>query len=1536
MLSCLVGLMTLTSNAYAGENETIPSVSGTSYIDVENSATVVLEDISSCGEIKKFKFSNGDDDDKIENNKSYDINDLPNNFYIDARAEDIGSVKFIVTNLDTNHEVTIIENTKPFTYPGGGGAWDLGVGNFKVVAKGYWDPNATGSLCDTDTIYFTLTDGDDCGHIANFEFKGNNGDSVAINNNDVFNIGDLPEDFFFQVNGNAGNNFGSVGFTVKNLDTGEMTNITENTVPWNFPNGGDAWNLGAGTFQIDARAYSDDNQSGTQCDAEWVTFTLEEGPDCGHIRKFQFKGSDGESVTVEDNDTFDIGDLPEDFYFRVIGSDNNNFGSVKFTVKNLDTGEMTIVTDNSAAWTYPLDGNAWDLGVGTFQIDAKVYSEDDLGGVQCDAEWITFTLEEDCGQIDFIKFTDGAGNEVAIEDGGTYALSDLPDNVYIEAMIAGTAGSVKFFATNLTTGESGEKLENIVPYDFNVGFDFTPGDYRVDVSVFEESNAEGDRCDVDWFHFTITDGSGDECVIDDSEEETTFNGFNFVFNGSTNNIDGTSTWSYTVTGVGASKDLSHWILALCDELDEQDVVDTVPSSDVEIGTDPTTQVYGIKWDKEIDKNGGTKTFEFTLNGQYASELVEVAFKAGTQVYYCSITGPGCETENICDVDAGTISPDLAEVSLENGTATISATPDGNSNVPDGYEVVYVLTQGEDLVIINSGDAPTFEVSEVGKYTIHTLVYDPNTLDLGVIDFGTTTGGEIAALLFENGGSICGSLDVAGAMIMVMQEGCDAIACTMTPDSPLACIGQGDDSVTISATGNDDGNTPNGFEEIYILTFGNGLEIWDINTDAPIFDVTIGGDYRIHKLVYDPATFDPIAAIELNVTTGFDIVNLIESEGICADLDTEGARVWVDKPITGTLTAVEDTVSLDDDSATIAATPNGDIFIPSGFSAIYILTTGPDDTLIGVSDSPSFVVNNTGDYVIRTLIYDPEFLMDITSIYELGVTTLAELSEPFTIGEYCGVIDLLGAPITVVPGNCSAQACTMTPTSPLACIGNGDDSTTISATSNNDGNTPDGFEIIYVLTFGNGLEIWDVNTEPSFDVSISGDYRIHKLVYNPATFDPLSAIELNVTTGFDVVDLIETTGICADLDVDGARVWVDKPLAGTLTAVESQVTIDDGTAIVAATPNGDISVPSGYTPYYFLVQDDIVIQAGTNPSFIVTELGTYSIHTLVYDPEFLTDITSIYNLGTSTVAETIEPFLSEEFCGDFDHTGATITVGSPSCNAAAAELYSPEAISCIDDSGFATLWIDEEIAATVPDGFEEIYLVTSAWSNTILEVATNKDEINLSTSGYYVVKSLVYDPTTFDINSIEFGRTNTDYVSSQFIQNGGDICGSIEAWGSLHLVLPDYYCAYYFSVGRNVNEPITDSNVLSVDGPTASNPRLIDGPSVTGISKTNLRDQLTRFKSNEESDLHMMETLFPVKMYPNPAKEVLNINIQPIEKEVLDVKVYDLRGRLMYSGEMEAFAPGAHNIDVSNLRNGVYIAKFKSTHREVIKRFVVAN
>jgi hypothetical protein len=120
----------------------------------------------------------------------------------------------------------------------------------------------------------------------------------------------------------------------------------------------------------------------------------------------------------------------------------------------------------------------------------------------------------------------------------------------------------------------------------------------------------------------------------------------------------------------------------------------------------------------------------------------------------------------CLADAGTLTANAFDCLEAGGTVTLSALAGGDAVVPPGYDLIYILTQGLELVILDMGAEPVFNVQTTGLYTIHTLVYQPGTLDLSIVESGTITGFDVNALLIQGGGDICAALDVAGAAFQV--------------------------------------------------------------------------------------------------------------------------------------------------------------------------------------------------------------------------------------------------------------------------------------------------------------------------------------------------------------------------------------------------------------------------------------------------------------------------------------------------------------------------------------------------------------------------------------------------------------------------------------------------------------------------------------------------------------------------------------------------------------------------------------------------
>lgn len=730
----------------------------------------------------------------------------------------------------------------------------------------------------------------------------------------------------------------------------------------------------------------------------------------------------------------------------------------------------------------------------------------------------------------------------------------------------------------------------------------------------------------------------------------------------------------------------------------------------------------------------------------------------------------------CDADAGRLEAE-AGACLDAGEATLVANPVRHPHVPAGFEVLYVLTSGEGLVIEAVSAEPEFTVDAEGRFTIHTLVYDPSTLDLGIVVPGVTTGFDVNGLLTQGGGTICAALDVAGAPFHVSDCVCEADAGTLQPinDPCIQTLG-----VTIKAATDDQPTIPDGFTQLYVLTSGEGLVIEGVSAE-PEFRVDAEGRYTIHSLVYNPATLD-LSIVVPGVTTGFDVNGLLEQGGgdICASLDVAGAVFMVDDcgclAKAGTLEAINDPC-LNEGSATLKAQQDRHPNVPNGYEVIYVLTSGEGLVIEGVSAEPEFMVDTEGRYTIHTLVYDPSTL-DL-GIVVPGVTTGFDVNGLLEQGggDICAALDVAGAPFHISECVCDAEAETLHAIGD-PCLDAGH--ATLQASAGDHPVVPDGFSLLYVLTSGDGLVIEAVNTHPEFNVTTEGRFTIHTLVYDPATLD-LGIVVPGVTTGFDVNGLLQQGGgdICGALDVAGAafniRACVCEADAGTLTPKSSSCIQTLGVTIKADIDDAP-TIPTGYTQLYVLTSGEgLVIQGvAARPEFKVEAAGRYTIHSLVYNPNTL-DL-GIVVPGVTTGFD-VNGLLEQgggAICASLDVAGAAFDIEDCGCQARAGTL---EAIGdpCLD-GGSATLEAKFDHHPNVPIGSEILYVLTSG-EGLVIEAVNTDPEFTVDGEGRFTIHTLVYDPSTLDLGIVVPGVTTGFDVNGLLEQGGGDICGALDVAGA---------------------------------------------------------------------------------------------------------------------------------------------------------------
>lgn len=346
-----------------------------------------------CGQISGFEFSNGNSSISITDGGEYTLSQLPNNFYVDVIVDGHSESSSIrVKNLDTSQEVTIGENYLPYTFPAGNGAWNYGPGTYQVKAKIFKYNYCQGWSCDTETITFSLVKNPSCGQIDGFKFA-NGTDYLTIVDGELYDINSIPSNFNIHIQ--ASGMTESVSNTLTNLDTGAVYTNIENVLPYTFPGAtNQVWTLGCGTFRLCSNVYKYDNANGNECDSACITFTLTgcEEP-CGTITEFQFANGTDASTSILDGETYNINDLPADFYINgFVSGDSESF---RYRVTNTDTGQVYNIIENYLDYTFPAGGGAWFLGTGTFEVKGELFSGNYCSYNKCDELIITFTLIEE-------------------------------------------------------------------------------------------------------------------------------------------------------------------------------------------------------------------------------------------------------------------------------------------------------------------------------------------------------------------------------------------------------------------------------------------------------------------------------------------------------------------------------------------------------------------------------------------------------------------------------------------------------------------------------------------------------------------------------------------------------------------------------------------------------------------------------------------------------------------------------------------------------------------------------------------------------------------------------------------------------------------------------------------------------------------------------------------------------------------------------------------------------------------------------------
>lgn len=126
------------------------------------------------------------------------------------------------------------------------------------------------------------------------------------------------------------------------------------------------------------------------------------------------------------------------------------------------------------------------------------------------------------------------------------------------------------------------------------------------------------------------------------------------------------TWRYRVTADGAH-DISHFVVGIgqCYEVVECD------PTDCELGLDPSTQVYGVKWDLEIPVGESVEVSFTTRSDDPRQGEVEWSVKEGQNILKGLTTGPVCPPNSV-KLLGMSVTPDVPSLLISLTVALIVA------------------------------------------------------------------------------------------------------------------------------------------------------------------------------------------------------------------------------------------------------------------------------------------------------------------------------------------------------------------------------------------------------------------------------------------------------------------------------------------------------------------------------------------------------------------------------------------------------------------------------------------------------------------------------------------------------------------------------------------------------------------------------------------------------------------------------------------------------------------------------------------------
>ena len=226
-------------------------------------------------------------------------------------------------------------------------------------------------------------------------------------------------------------------------------------------------------------------------------------------------------------------------------------------------------------------------------------------------------------------------------------------------------------------------------------------------------------------------------------------------------------------------------------------------------------------------------------------------------------------------------------------------------------------------------------------------------------------------------------------------------------------------------------------------------------------------------------------------------------------------------------------------------------------------------------------------------------------------------------------------------------------------------------------------------------------------------------------------------------------------------------AGTLALVgNATVCYEMQPITVTATPDGNVVVPEDYVLTYVLTRGTelLIVQASETPSFEVNMFGSYTIHTLVYNP-------ATFNFSEITIGQTNAFDVNEMLiqgggatCGSLDIIGASIQVDDCTitmCDNPVVTNVTIIEATCGNENGSATVNVQGDLT-----DYNFTWSTEDGNSNAVGNVRTN-----LMAGAYTVTITLADNSDCETVQQIAIGNVDGPVLPTPVITSATCLAGN---------------------------------------------------------------------------------------------------------------------------------------------------------------------